>query len=609
MVTDINPTTVQTAAVRDATRWPFQRKTFYARGYHWAFYMRDGDLRWRKSADGVTWLAEATIKPSGTTLTDGGEFSVWLDRHEEPAQYIHIAYSDEDGNCALYYRRASISGAGDLTWTDWREVLAADPLKAWKYPTICVDNTSGRPIIGYLEYILATPASSIPKAIASDQTDGTWNTVSNQQLGTGLHQSYIVSVVPYGGVYVMAIYVRPTLEIKYKIYNSTGESWAGEVLTGATIGADSTKFSITSQREGGNATLDPKRVHMAFCDSNDNLQHISIDPDSGITGPTLIYDSSLSMGPAISTRIYGGDINPFRALYVFWSPFNQDEPAADHVCYKKSINGGANWTKEDGSAGVEQWIDETTEGLSGTFVLNSYFEEQHHLLKPEGYLGVLYTNKGESPDYVRFAGLVFADPDEDLLGTAVIRHPGSAELLGKFEAQVTAELLGKGVIRHSNIAELLGKAEVQQSGFAEFLGRAEVKNIGSAELLGKFEAQTTAELLGKFDVGQGSQDLLGKFEAQAIADLLGKFGAQTTAELFGKFEAQAIADLLGKFEAQVTAELLGKFEAQVTAELLGKFEAQTTRDLPCSFRLSTDDWIIQGVSVEAYIALEIIKPT
>ncbi|MCK4697723.1 MAG: hypothetical protein KAT53_05395, partial [Dehalococcoidia bacterium] len=62
---------------------------------------------------------------------------------------------------------------------------------------------------------------------------------------------------------------------------------------------------------------------------------------------------------------------------------------------------------------------------------------------------------------------------------------GSAELLGRFEAQASAELLGKFEARTtlSDSAELLGKAEVQQS--------------GSAELLGKFESQVTAELLGK----------------------------------------------------------------------------------------------------------------
>jgi len=200
-------------------------------------------------------------------------------------------------------------------------------------------------------------------------------------------------------------------------------------------------------------------------------------------------------------------------------PRGYSEATSTTIGPSKSLDDGTSWTKEDGSAGVEQWLDETTEGLSGTFVLNSYFEEQHHLSKPEGYLGVLYTNRGESPDYVRWAGLAFADPDEDLLSK--FEAQATADLLGRFEAQVTRDLLGK------------------------------FETQATAELLGKFEAQVTAELLSKAVIRNSD-----------FTELLGKFEAQATAELLGKFEAQAIAELLGKFEAQATAELLGKFEAR-----------------------------------------------
>lgn len=107
----------------------------------------------------------------------------------------------------------------------------------------------------------------------------------------------------------------------------------------------------------------------------------------------------------------------------------------------------------------------------------------------------------------------------------------------------------------------------------------------------------SVELLGKLDVGQDSADLLGKFEAQA------------TAELLGKAEVTHSVDLLGKFDVgQNSAELLGKFEAQATAELLGKavIRHSTSEELLGKFRMSTDDWIIQGASVEAYIALTIV---
>jgi len=59
---------------------------------------------------------------------------------------------------------------------------------------------------------------------------------------------------------------------------------------------------------------------------------------------------------------------------------------------------------------------------------------------------------------------------------------------------------------------------------------------------------------------------------------------------------QATADLLGKFDVgQDSAELLGTFDVgQDSAELLGKL------------RTSTANWIVQGVSVEAYLVLEVV---
>ena len=69
--------------------------------------------------------------------------------------------------------------------------------------------------------------------------------------------------------------------------------------------------------------------------------------------------------------------------------------------------------------------------------------------------------------------------------------------------------------------------------------------------------------------------------------------------------ADGSAELLGKAEVgQGSAELLGKFEAQATAELLGKVVITRSIDLLCKLRTSIpNEWIIQGVSVEAYITL------
>jgi len=146
---------------------------------------------------------------------------------------------------------------------------------------------------------------------------------------------------------------------------------------------------------------------------------------------------------------------------------------------------------------------------------------------------------------------------EDLLCKLVIRNASASDLPSRFEAQAIAELLAKIAITHS------------------------------IELLAKFKAQATAELQGTFEVGQGSTELLGKAVIRHVG---------TPAELLGKAEV-----------GQGSAELLGKFEAQATADLLGKVVITHSIDLPCKFRTSIpNDWIVQGVSVEAYIALTIV---
>jgi len=654
MVTDIGPSTVETVADRDAVRYPFQRKGFYARGYHWAFYYASGEIYWRKSADGTpgSWGTANEITPGGETPEEGDEIAVWLDRHEEPAQNVHIVYADRNLDSHLWYRKGTIDVSGNLTWDAvWQIAVALEIGYSYSNLTICVDDTNGYPFIGYKRTLRTYPGDiSEPKVTHCQTGTGTWTTFADfpYTLNTTDDDSWVCTVVPYSGDDIMAVYARDGNNILYDIYDITGDSWDGEEDTGVTLG-DSVKTSVTSQRA---TASDAQLVHVAYCDGNDDLQHIRIEA-AGVTGPTLIYASALAMAPSISTRIYGGDVNHYRTLYVFWTPIT-NEPQADYVCYKKSVDVGLTWTKEDGTAGVELWIDETGAELSGVDIASSYFEEQHHATLPESYLGILYTNEGASPDYVRFAGLEFADPDEDLLckfeaqataellGKADVGQDSqdllgradvgqdSQDLLGRFEAQSTADLLGKADVGQDrqdllgkadvgqDSQDLLGKADVGQDSqdllgrfeaqsTAELLGKAVIRHVGTpVELLGKFEAQATADLLGRFEA-QSTAELLGKFDVgQDSAELLSRFEAQATADLLGRFEAQATAELLARFEAQATAELLARFEAQATAELLARFEAQATADLPATFRMSTDDWIVQGVSVEAYIALRIV---
>jgi len=166
---------------------------------------------------------------------------------------------------------------------------------------------------------------------------------------------------------------------------------------------------------------------------------------------------------------------------------------------------------------------------------------------------------------------------------------GSAELLGKFEAEVrqpgSAELLGRAEVQQSGSVELLGRADVQRSGSAELLGKAEIKNVGSAELLGKAEGRhsDTAELLARVEVqGSASTELLGKTvirHAGAPVELLGEFIIRQVASedlLSGFTSRQARSqNLLAGFTSRQPGiqELLAEFIARKTgsAELLAEF--------------------------------------
>jgi len=179
---------------------------------------------------------------------------------------------------------------------------------------------------------------------------------------------------------------------------------------------------------------------------------------------------------------------------------------------------------------------------------------------------------------------------DDLLGKAKIQQSGSAELFGKFEAQATAELLGKAVIRNIDSAELLGRTLIRQSGSAELLCKSEVQQSGSEELIGKAVIRhvgTPVELLGKVEVQQsGSAELLGN----------GIIRHPDIAELLVKVEVRGLdfAELLGRAVIRhvgIPTELLGEFivRHETSVDLLGEFivSHEASVDLYAAFESQT----------------------
>jgi len=156
----------------------------------------------------------------------------------------------------------------------------------------------------------------------------------------------------------------------------------------------------------------------------------------------------------------------------------------------------------------------------------------------------------------------------DLHGTAYVGH--SAALYCEFEVgQGATEVLTRVTVQHSGSAELLSKFEAQTT--AELLGKAEIRGLSSAELLAWLEVgQGVRDLLARGEVGQGSVDLLGRCDIRqsSSAGLLTKLSIPTSVDLLARFRpAQEVLNLSGRLVVRHPAYPLwlgGKFSVGLT---------------------------------------------
>ncbi|GAH87480.1 unnamed protein product, partial [marine sediment metagenome] len=153
------------AAVTDAVRFPFQRKSFYALGRMWMFYTDGTNMRFSSSQDGFRWKTPETVRAAA----DGEDFSV-----VEQNGYVHYAYSSYNLSGDLYYRRGLLASDGSISWDAERNAVSTSKFIAW--PCIGIDSTD-HPWIGY-RWNLGSAQSGPYKVqfVRSTKNDGTWTT-------------------------------------------------------------------------------------------------------------------------------------------------------------------------------------------------------------------------------------------------------------------------------------------------------------------------------------------------------------------------------------------------------------------------------------------------
>jgi hypothetical protein len=143
-----------------------------------------------------------------------------------------------------------------------------------------------------------------------------------------------------------------------------------------------------------------------------------------------------------------------------------------------------------------------------------------------------------------------------------------------------------------------------------------IRNAGSGNLKGQFYVgQGAGNLKGVFQVGQNSADLFAKFGIQANQVLFAKFisrhaGAPLTIYVEFIIRHPGSQDLFAEFGIAHWLDLFAKAEIRhsASANLFAEFVVRhpSSEDLKAGFRITTEAYVNQGISVEAYIALSVV---
>ena len=490
-----------TSPYDDCVIYPFQRNVWYANGRHWVFYVHNYNFKYVSSTDGVAWDGPTNIRAVNTTER-GRRIATWM--HNDG--YLHYVYSAESSGFEPRYRKGKLESDGSITWAD-EQVFSSIPSGSYCYwPSICVD-ANGYPWVGFY-YFDPSPETRLAYIITSTTKDGTWTTNPNYGTrGLAINStsllSWIVIPVPLANGKIVAYYGGG---------DSTCTKFWARLCDGDGIGDEA---ELSSGGDWDNfytgAAIALENVVIAAFGSTDLTLRVC-----RWEGEAWGSESTVQTGVEANTcpAFFKDEQNDI--VYLVWGNTTDDE-----LRYKLSRDKGVTWIP----AGNTEYnvLISIPNGLDAQTRWSISPEKRNSLV------GFAWTNTSNNLEY---GWIEFEDPTlkavfevgQDSIDLPARFEVGqdSAELLSKFEAQATTELLSNAVIRHPGSAELLGKFEVGQDS-AEFLGKAVIRNLGSAELLGKFEAQATADLLGKADITH-SVELLGRFEVgQDSAELPARF--------------------------------------------------------------------------------------
>jgi len=268
----------------DATKWSSQRKTFYAKGRYWVFYVRESLVSpglflivFRSTPDGgITWSPEYMASVEHYRFNDGSwRDAQWFFHYVQPEGYFDV-YAEGDviglfAEESFYYelwsgydyifRKGIINFDGTITWDDPVEVYWSDSWYDSNYPAIAraADGT------WWVASAVNTSGTDHSYKIWSSPDGVTFTERYSESFSVARYTTTQILPQKTGGVVYFVI---------ARYYDNTTISWIK--WDGSSMGSRQTK-SISNgmgnnlKKERFSATRDPNNImHMVWVRSADS---------------------------------------------------------------------------------------------------------------------------------------------------------------------------------------------------------------------------------------------------------------------------------------------------------------------------------------------------
>lgn len=295
------PSIVGTSTTVATITTNFQRKSFYANGYHWIFYCNGSHILYTASSDGSNWKTPTVVRAD----ISSSSMSVWYDGN------VHYAYASH--NNPVIYRRGSIYG-DRIEWEAERIAVPAVPGLTCTNGYTLIDS-DGYPWVAYMQYDDLYWVGRVAKATARDGS--TWAAPHRIfESTTPYMPTWRISVLPLENGKLLAIYTS-TIGVKAKLWN--GSAWGTEEnVTAAHLAQDYGFSAVSYNNDVQLALLEDETYNILYfkrtIGTGWNQEEIIQRNQSSLSFPVLCIDE------------------PTRNLYCFWTYKNA-------VYMKKYVSG------------------------------------------------------------------------------------------------------------------------------------------------------------------------------------------------------------------------------------------------------------------------------